>query len=85
MMVFEQMLAGVPGAAQHKRSAVMRCRTGTFAISAQRNGELSVCEGPASAVHRFALHRVRDTGPPNAIARGSSPGMTFQVHGTGRT
>jgi hypothetical protein len=52
---------GVPGAAQHKQSAVMRCRTGTFTVSDHRSGELGVCEGPATAVHHFVMHRVRDT------------------------
>jgi hypothetical protein len=42
-------LPRVPGAAQHL--LVVRCRTGTVAISGD----------PGSAVHRFALHRVRDT------------------------
>ena len=41
--------ANIPGAAQH---AVMRCRPGTVPI----------CDGPGSAVYRFALHGVRDTG-----------------------
>ena len=38
----------VPGAAQH---AVVRGRPGT----------VTVCGGPGAAVHRFALHRIRDT------------------------
>ena len=38
----------VPGAAQHE---VVRCRPGTVAVRG----------GPGSAVHRSALHRVRDT------------------------
>jgi hypothetical protein len=38
----------VPGAAQH---AVMR----------RRPGIVTVCGDPGSAVHRFALHRIRDT------------------------
>jgi hypothetical protein len=42
-------LPRVPGAAQHL--LVVRCRTGTVAISGD----------PGSAVHRHALHRVRDT------------------------
>jgi hypothetical protein len=51
----------VPGAAQHTRvrasrgpstDSVMRCRTGT---------QLPFKMGPASAVHRYTLHRVRDT------------------------
>jgi hypothetical protein len=37
-----------PGAAHH---AVVRRRTGT----------VSVCSGPGAAVHRSALHRIRDT------------------------
>src|SRR5207244_1846239 len=41
----------VPGAAQHE---VVRCRPGT-PVCSPRN------RGPASAVHRYALHRVRDT------------------------
>jgi hypothetical protein len=42
----------IPGAARH---AVMRCRTGTH----DRVASLEM--GPASAAHRFALHRARDT------------------------
>jgi 5-formyltetrahydrofolate cyclo-ligase len=41
-------LLHVPGAVQHE---VMRCRTGT----------VPGCDGPGSAVHRFTLHRIRDT------------------------
>jgi hypothetical protein len=40
----------VPGAAQHE---VMRCRPGT--VTRRTLGD------PGSAVHRFALHRIRDT------------------------
>jgi hypothetical protein len=41
-----------PGAAQHE---VMRCRTGIVAHSAL------ISDDPGSAVHRCALHRVRET------------------------
>src|SRR5262249_59824254 len=70
MMRAAKHASRVPGAAQHlkgvyarlppgvsraqrsvKRSATVRCRPGT----------VSVRGDPGSAVHRFALHRIRDT------------------------
>jgi hypothetical protein len=46
----ELVTLGVPGAAQR---VMLRCRTGTqFSFSNM---------GPASAVHCYTLHRVRDT------------------------
>ena len=47
----------VPGAAQHERSEVMRCRPGTVT-----NSELwAVPDQRCTAPLRYALHRVRDT------------------------
>ena len=45
-----------------KRSGVARCRTGTPVIGQFSN------RGPASAVHRCALHRVLDTSYGSAFA-----------------
>src|SRR5262249_43013670 len=47
----------VPGAAQHERSEVMRCRPGTVAV----------CGGPGSAVHRSTSLRAAPR-PGHAIA-----------------
>ena len=43
-----------PGAAQHEAK-----RNG--ALQTRDRYKLGVCDGPGSAVHRFALHRIRET------------------------
>jgi hypothetical protein len=50
-----------------KRSATVRCRTGTV-----RSAGVSFLCGPGLAVHRFALRRIRDT-RGNFVTKAQSP------------